>query len=63
MNFVRADFSSFESCTQMGDKYKEVGYGYFCDNYQDDCGTTYYMLTIYERNTGTEYDFHTIQLP
>lgn len=63
MNFVRADFSSFGACTQMGDKYKEAGYGYFCDNYQDDCGTTYYMLTIYERNTGKEYDYHTIQLP
>lgn len=63
MSFVRADFSSFGECTQMGDKYKAAGYGYFCDNYQDDCGTTYYMLTIYERNTGKEYDFHTIQLP
>jgi len=63
MNFVRADFSSFGECTAKGDKYKEAGYGYFCDNYQDDCGTTYYMLTIYERNTGKEYDFHTIPLP
>lgn len=63
MSFVRADFSSFEACKQMGDKYKEIGYGYFCDNYQDDCGTTYYMLTLYERNTGIKHDFHTIQLP
>lgn len=63
MNFVRADFSSFGECVSKGDQYKAAGYGYFCDNYQDDCGTTYYMLTIYERNTGIEYDFHTIPLP
>lgn len=61
-NWVRADFTSFEECTQMGDRYKEKGYGYFCDYYQDDCWTTYYMLTLYERDTGTKYDYHTIPL-
>lgn len=63
MNWVRADFESFSECTTMGDKYKENGYGYFCDSYQDDCNTTYYMLTIYERNSGIEYDYHTIKIP
>lgn len=63
MSFVRADFNSMAKCTEKGDKYKALGYGYFCDYYQDDCGDTYYMLTLYERNTGVEFDFHNIELP
>lgn len=63
MNFVRADFDSMSKCIEIGDKYKAIGYGYFCDFYQDDCGDTYYMLTLYERNTGVEFDFHNIELP
>ena len=63
MSFVRADFSSHAECDSVGTKYKNAGYGYFCDYYQDDCGDTYYMLTIYERNTGKEFDYHTIQIP
>lgn len=63
MSFVRPDFTSFAACTAMGDKYKAAGWGYFCDNYQDDCGDTYYMLTIYERNTGIEHDFHNVTIP
>lgn len=63
MSFVRADFNSMAKCTETGDKYKALGYGYFCDFYQDDCGDTYYMLTLYERNTGVEFDFHNIELP
>jgi len=63
MSFVRADFNSMAKCTETGDKYKALGYGYFCDYYQDDCGDTYYMLTLYERNTGVEFDFHNIELP
>lgn len=63
MSFVRADFTTKAECDVKGELYKSAGYGYFCDHYQDDCLTTYYMLTIYERNTGTEYDFHTIPLP
>lgn len=63
MSFVRADFNSMAKCTETGDKYKALGYGYFCDFYQDDCGDAYYMLTLYERNTGVEFDFHNIELP
>lgn len=63
MSFVRADFNSMAKCTETGDKYKALGYGYFCDYYQDDCGDTYYMLTLYERNTGVEFDFHNTELP
>ncbi len=63
MSYVRADFNTKAECDAKGELYKKAGYGYFCDHYQDDCLTTYYMLTIYERNTGTEYDFHTIPLP
>lgn len=63
MSYVRADFNSMSKCTELGDKYKAIGYGYFCDSYQDDCGDTYYMLTLYERNTGNEFDFHNIELP
>lgn len=62
MAWVRADFDTFSDCTQLGERYKQIGYGYFCDNYQDDCGITYYMLTLYERNTGIEHDYHTIPL-
>lgn len=62
MSFVRADFTSFSQCKEKGDLYKAEGWGYFCDNYVDDCGDTYYMLTLYERNTGIEYDYHDIQL-
>lgn len=63
MNFVRADFSTFEECTTVGNKYLDLGYGYFCDYFPDDCGDVYYMLTIYEANTGKEYDYHTIPIP
>lgn len=63
MSYVRADFNTKAECDTKGELYKSAGYGYFCDHYQDDCLTTYYMLTIYERNTGIEYDFHTIPLP
>ena len=62
MSFVRADFTSFSQCKEKGDLYKAEGWGYFCDNYVDDCGDTYYMLTLYERNTGIEHDYHDIQL-
>ena len=65
MSFVRADFDTKAECDSVGMSYvkSDKKYGYICDHYQDDCLTTYYMLTIYERNTGTEYDFHTIPLP
>lgn len=63
VSFVRADFNSISKCTEMGDKYKAIGYGYFCDDYEDDCGDTYYMLTLYERNTGVELDYHNVELP
>lgn len=63
MSFVRADFSSFSECTAMGDKYKANGYGYYCDSYQDDCFDTYYMLTLYEPNTGKLFDYHDVEIP
>ncbi len=63
MSWVRADFSTFEDCKAKGDLYMNEGYGYYCNSYQDDCGTTYYMLTLYEANTGVKHDFHTIPLP
>ncbi len=62
-SFVRADFSTFDACKATGDLYRQAGWGYFCDNYQDDCGDTYYMLTLYEANTGTQYDYHQVPLP
>lgn len=63
MSYVRPDFESFAECDSKGLEYKAIGYGYFCDDYQDDCGTTYYMLSLYQRNSNVEYDFHTIPLP
>lgn len=61
-SFVRPDFSSFEDCTNMGDKYLEIGYGYICDYFPDDCGDVYYMLTLYEPNSGIMHDYHDIPL-
>ena len=34
-------------------------YGFSCDSYPDDCGVTYYTLTLFDTN-GVEYDFHNI---
>lgn len=63
MSFVRADFSSFYQCQEMGEKYRKGGYRYFCDNYQDDCGDTYYMLSLTKPNSSEELDYHNIPVP
>lgn len=63
MGFVRADFSSFSQCQEMGEKYRKGGYRYFCDNYQDDCGDTYYMLSLTKPNSSEELDYHNIPVP
>ncbi len=47
----------------MGEKYRKGGYRYICDNYQDDCGDTYYMLSLTEANSSVELDYHTIPVP
>lgn len=61
--WVRADFDNFEDCKAMGDKYLKY-YGYYCDSYQDDCKTTYYMLTLYELNGSDDLiDYHTVPIP
>jgi|SRR5574344_540299 cytoskeletal protein RodZ len=57
-SWVRADFTSEVDCETMGNKYMGT-YGYSCDNFQDDCGTTYYMLDLFDTN-GNHYDYHTI---
>ena len=62
-SFVRADFSSFEKCTEVGEKYRAVGYGYVCDSFQDDCFDTYYMLSLFIPNTSETFDYHTIPIP
>ena len=61
MNWVRADFNTFEECKNMGNKYMD-NYGYYCDSYQDSCGTTYYMLTLFDTN-GNLFDYHSVQMP
>ena len=61
MNWVRADFNTFEECKNIGDKYMD-SYGYYCDSYQDSCGTTYYMLTLFDTN-GNLFDYHSVQIP
>lgn len=65
MSYVRADFTTKAECDKKGEEYKKYDqkYGYYCDHYQDDCLTTYYMLTVYNKYTGEEFDFHTIPLP
>lgn len=63
MGYVRADFSSFAACQEMGEKYRVGGYRYICDNYQDDCGDTYYMLSLTKKNSSVELDYHTIPVP
>ena len=62
-SFARADFNSLTECKDMGSKYLNGSYGYICDSFVDDCGDTYYMLTLYEVNTKVEYDYHQIPIP
>lgn len=59
-SFVRADFDSLEKCQEQGNLY--TGYGYFCDYFPDDCGTYYYMLTLFD-SSGNHYDYHEIEIP
>lgn len=61
MNWVRADFATFDECKAMGDKYLKE-YGYYCYDFVDDCGTRYYMLSLYTDNE-SGIDFHNIAIP
>ena len=61
-SFVRADFSTFDECKSKGDLYIAGGWGYYCDNFTDDCGDTYYMLTLFNE-TEQQYDYHEIPIP
>lgn len=60
----RADFDSMAMCQQVGNKYKEVYgyYGFICDYDMDDCGDTYYMLTMFDGN-GNYIDYPNIPKP
>lgn len=60
--FARADFESMEACQSKGNQYKEHDYGYICDYFPDDCGTYYYMLTLFDSN-GNHYDYHDVKIP
>lgn len=63
MPSFRADFDSFDKCQSVGNsliKSSELYYGYFCDNMTDDCGTTYYMLSIFDEH-GNYYEYNTIK--
>lgn len=63
-SIFRADFTTFEKCNQIGNEYKQIYnyYGFYCDYQTDDCGTTYYMLTMFDTN-GKEYGYNTIPSP
>ena len=60
----RADFDSMAMCQQVGNQYKEVYgyYGFICDYDMDDCGDTYYMLTMFDGN-GNYIDYPNIPKP
>lgn len=60
----RADFDSMEMCQQIGEQYQDrYGYyGFICDYDMDDCGTTYYMLTMFDGN-GNYIDYPNIPKP
>ena len=51
-------------CQQVGNQYKEVYgyYGFICDYDMDDCGDTYYMLTMFDGN-GNYIDYPNIPKP
>lgn len=60
----RADFDSMAMCQQVGNQYKDVYgyYGFICDYDMDDCGDTYYMLTMFDGN-GNYIDYPNIPKP
>lgn len=60
----RADFDSMAMCQQIGNQYKDVYgyYGFICDYDMDDCGDTYYMLTMFDGN-GNYIDYPNIPKP
>ncbi len=60
MSWIRADFETFDECKAMGDKYLGT-YGYYCHNFVDDCGTRYYMLTLFDGD-GTSIDYHNVPI-
>ena len=57
-SWARADFDNEQACINKGNSYMPT-YGFSCDSYPDDCGITYYTLTLFDTN-GAEYDFHNI---
>ena len=58
----RADFKTKDECIAIGNKYYENYYGYHCSWTEDDCGDTYYMLTLYK--DGIDYfDYRDVPLP
>ena len=63
-SFARADFESMEACQNKGNQYMEHGYGYTCSYFPDDCGTYYYMLTLYDPTDGKHYNnYRDVQIP
>lgn len=62
ISFARADFESMDACQSKGNQYMEYDYGYICDYFPDNCGTYYYMLTLFDTN-GTHYDYHDVEIP
>ena len=62
-SFFRADFDDFEKCKNTGStlvKDKEKYIGYVCDYSQDKCGTTYYMLSVFDAD-GNYYQYNTLK--
>lgn len=62
-SFFRADFDDFEKCKNTGStlvKDNEKYIGYVCDYSQDKCGTTYYMLSVFDAD-GNYYQYNTLK--
>lgn len=63
LSFFRADFDDFEKCKSIGStlvKDNEKYIGYVCDYSQDKCGTTYYMLSVFDAD-GNYYQYNTLK--
>ena len=57
-SWFRPDFESRGECVNKGNSY--LGrYGYNCDSLTDECGKTYWMLSLYDDNNST-IDWHNV---
>ena len=57
-SWFRADFETQSQCENQGERFMD-NYGYSCSYLQDDCGKTYWMLSLFDDN-GNYFDWHNV---